>query len=90
MCVSRLRKVRYSRASRSCGAPLASKPVRRRGDASIGSILPAGSSSFSLPRSTSCIAATEVSSFTMEAMRKIVSVVMRASAAEPREPIAPS
>src|SRR6516165_8389130 len=53
-------------------------------------MLSAGSSSLSLPRSTSCMAATDVTSFTMEAMRKTVSVVIFAAAPVQRTPKAPS
>ena len=77
-------------AGRSCGTPFASKPVRTWADPSVGSMLPAGSSSFSVPRSTSCSAATDVSSLTIEAMRKTVSVDMRDAVAMSRRPNAPS
>jgi hypothetical protein len=52
--------------------------------------LPAGSSSFSLPLSTSCSAATDVSNLTIEAMRKMVSIDMRDAVAMSRKLNAPS
>ena len=74
----------------SCGTPFASKPASTWDDPSAGSMLPAGSSSFSLPRSTSCSAAIDVSSLTIEAMRKIVSLDIGDAVATSRKPNAPS
>ena len=69
--------------------PLRIETIENLGDSSVGSILAAGSSSLILPRSTSCIAATEVSSLTIEAMRKTVSVDILAAAPMLRTPNAP-
>ena len=78
-------------AARSFGAPEASKPSSTRGEPSAGSILGTGSSSLSLPCSTSCIAATEVITLVMDAMRKTVSgVIAAAPGSSTRGPKAPS
>jgi hypothetical protein len=53
-------------------------------------MLGTGSSSFSLPCSTSCIAATDAMAFVIDAIRKTVSGVMPALASSARGPKAPS
>jgi hypothetical protein len=63
-------------AGRSFGAPEASNPSSTWGDPSAGSMFGTGSSSLSLPCSTSCIAATEVITLVIEATRNTVSRVM--------------
>ena len=52
------------------------EPLQHLGEPSAGSILGTGSSSVSLPCSTSCMAATEVIALVIEAMRKTVSSVI--------------
>src|SRR5215468_10483695 len=54
-------------ARRSRGTSFAPKPASTSAEASDGSISAAGSSSRGLPCSTSCRAATDVKSFTIEA-----------------------
>jgi hypothetical protein len=76
------------RAVRNCGTPRASKPESTSGEASVGSMFAAGSSSLSLPCSTSCIAATDVNSLTIEATRNTVSIDIFAPMS--RTPNAPS
>ena len=77
-------------AGRSLGAPAASNPSRTWGEPSAGSILGTGSSSVSLPCSTSCMAATEVIALVIEAMRKTVSSVIAGPLSRTRVPNAPS
>ncbi len=78
-------------AGRSFGAPAASKPSSTWGEPSAGSMFGTGSSSLSLPCSTSCIAATEVITLVMDAMRKTVSMVIAAApGSSTRGPKAPS
>ena len=77
-------------AGRSFGAPPASKPSSTCGEPSVGSMLGTGSSSLSLPCSTSCMAATEVMAFVIEAMRKTLSSVIAGPASSARAPKTPS
>ena len=77
-------------AGRSFGAPLASKPSSTWGDPSPGSTFGNGSSSFSRPCSTSCIAATDVIALVIDAIRKTVSSVIGALSSSDRGPNAPS
>ena len=77
-------------AGRSSGAPEESKPSRTWGAASSGSTSPIGWSSGSLPCSTSCIAATEVTALVIEAIRNTVSGVIAGPFARSRIPKAPS
>ena len=66
-------------AGRSFGSPLASKPSSTCGEARSGRILPMGSSSESLPCSTSCMPAAVVMALVIDAIQNTLSVVMASS-----------
>ena len=74
------------RAARYRGRPALSKPVRTRGDPNSGSTPPIGSSSVSLPCSTICIAAVQVTALVIEAIQKTESVVISTPLSRPRFP----
>ena len=76
-------------AGRSFGSPLASKPSSTCGLARSGSSLPIGSSSESLPCSTSCMPAALVIALVMEAIQNTLSAVMASSLPRSRLPNAP-
>jgi hypothetical protein len=78
------------RAGRSCGKPLASKPSSTCGAPIAGSMSGTGASSDSLFCSTSCSAATDVITFTIEATRNTVSRVMAGTSPSRRLPKIPS
>ena len=66
-------------AGRSFGSPLASNPSSTCGLARSGSSLPIGSSSESLPCSTSCMPAAAVIALVIEAIQNTLSAVMASS-----------
>ena len=76
-------------AGRSFGAPEASNPSSTCGEARSGNSLPIGSSSESLPCSTSCMPAAVVIALVMEAIQNTLSTVMASSLVRSRLPNAP-
>ena len=76
-------------AGRSLGSPLASKPSSTCGAAMSGSTLPIGSSSESLPCSTSCMAPAPVTALVIEAIQNTLSGVIASDFERSRLPNAP-
>jgi hypothetical protein len=74
---------------RSTGSPEGPNPVSTCGAESSGRTSAIGTSSVSLPCSTSCIAAVEVIAFVIEAIQNTVSVVIAAPSGRARRPKAP-
>jgi hypothetical protein len=85
-----LRSVTVPLGARSRGLPLASNPSITWTLPRNGMTFPAGASSDSLPRSTSCIAAVPVIALVIEAIHTTVSGVIEAGLPISRTPKAPS
>ena len=90
VCVSNWRKVIWAFGACNKGWPLESQPVKSFTPASSGKNLAAGSSSVSLPCSTSCMAAAPTMGLVIEASQNTVSGVIATPRPSARSPKAAS